>query len=757
MAVPTEDVRLGPFKLDMSSAELHNNGTTTRLPEQPFQILVLLVEHDGAVVTREEIRDRLWQSGTFVDFEHGLNSAMKRLRHALGDSAENPRFIETLPRLGYRLMVPVERAAPASPARARVSISKLLIAFLVLLAVSALALALYVRSRPSTTRLTDQDTIVLSDFDNKTGDPVFDDTLKQGLSVQLEQSPFLTLVSERRVSETLKRMGHAGERMTPDLANEVCQRTGSKAMVRGSIAVLGRQYVIGLKALNCDTGGTLAETQEQAAGKEAVLKALDKAAVGLRSKLGESLSSVEKYATPLEDATTPSLEALKAYSLGRKTSLTKGNAAPLALYKRSVDLDPNFALAHAALSVAYLNLQEFDRASESSARSYELRAKVSERERFYIESNYYMTATGELEKAAQTDEMWKQTYPRDDPPYADLGFIYAHLGNWERASEEFRSALRLEPSRAINYGNLGVAYAALNRLEEAEATYKPAEEHQVEGEFMLEGRYWLAFLQGDHEGMARQVSAAMNTPGSEDLLLAAQADTEAWYGHLKNARELTVRAMTSAQHNNGDEIAAGYQAAAALRDGESGNSRRARAEADAALKLAPNRQVRALAALAFARAGDTARAESLASLLDKTFPVDTLIQRYWLPSIRAAVALERRDPKRAIELLKVASPIELQYSPAILYPAYVRACAYLMLRDGNRAQAEFQKFIDHRGLVRNSPLGALARCGLARSYASQGDTVKAQAAYRDFLALWKDADPDIPILKQAKQEYTKLQ
>lgn len=757
MAVPTEEVRLGPFHLDVRSAELRHNGTTTRLPEQPFQILVLLVEHDGEVVTREEIRDRLWQAGTFVDFEHGLNSAVKRLRHALGDSAEAPRYIETLPRLGYRLMVPVERAVPASPARARVSISKLLIALAVLLVVSAVALALYVLSRPTAARLTDKDTIVLSDFDNRTGDPLFDDTLKQGLSVQLEQSPFLTLVSERRVSETLQRMGHAaGERMTPDDANEVCQRTGSKAMVRGSIAVLGRQYVIGLKALNCDTGGTLAETQEQAGGKEAVLKALDRAAVGLRSKLGESLSSVEKYATPLEDATTPSLEALKAYSLGRKTSLTKGNTAPLALYKRSVELDPNFAVAHAALSVAYLNLQEFDRASESAARSYELRAKVSERERFYIESDYYMTATGELEKAAATDEMWKQTYPRDDPPYADLGFIYAHLGNWERAAEEFRSALRLEPSSAVNYGNLGVAYAALNRFEEAEATYKPAEARQVEGEFMLEGRYWLAFLQGDRAGMARLVSTAINTPGAEDLLLAAQADTEGWYGHLKSAHELTGRAMDSAQHSDAQESAAAYQVAAALRDAESGNSRQARAEADAALKLARNRQVRAMAALAFARAGDTARAESQASLLDKTFPLDTLIQRYWLPSIRAAVALERKDPKRAIELLKVASPIELQYSPAILYPAYLRAYSYLMLRDGNRAQAEFQKFIDHRGLVRNFPLGALARCGLARSYALQGDAVKAQAAYQDFLALWKDADPDIPILKQAKDEYMKL-
>jgi len=608
--------------------------------------------------------------------------------------------------------------------------------------------------------LTDKDTIVISDFDNKTGDAVFDDTLKQGLSVQLEQSPFLSLISDRRVNETLKLMGRSpDDRLTANVTREVCQRTGSTAMLIGSIAGLGSQYVIGVKAVDCNTGDVLAEAQEQAAGKEAVLKALDAAAVGMRSKLGESLSSVQKYATPVEEATTPSLEALKAYSLGVKTVYAKGNTAALPFFKRAVDLDPNFATAYAWMSAVYWVLSEVGRADEYARKAYDLREKVSEREGFWIEGNYYFSATGELEKAAQVYELWKQTYPRDELPYMQLGDISVFLGNWEKGLEEWRAALRLEPNIADNYLDLGIAYTALNRLDEAEAVYKQAEERKLEHEALLENRYLLAFLKGDTAQMAQLVSAAMGKPGSEDLLLATQAATEGWYGKLKNAHELTRRAMDSALHNDAKETAAGYQAAAALREVEAGNREQARAEANAAVKLAPNRDVRAMAALALARAGDTAGAEKLAAELDKAFPLDTLVQRYWLPSIRAAVALERKDPNRAIELLKVASTIELSIAPnftTLMSPAYLRGEAYLMLHDGNRAAAEFQKFIDHRGVVTNFPWGALARLGLARAYAMQGDTAKAKGAYQDFLTLWKGADPDIPILIAAKSEYARL-
>ena len=604
--------------------------------------------------------------------------------------------------------------------------------------------------------LTDKDSLVIADFANSTGDPVFDDTLKQGLSVQLEQSPFLDLVSDRKVNETLKLMGRtAGERLTPEVAREVCLRTGSKAMLAGSIVGLGTQYVIGLKAVNCDTGDVLAEEQEQAAGKEAVLKALDAAAGSLRGKLGESLSSVKRYAMPLEEATTPSLEALKAYSLGARTMSTQGETAALPLLRRAVELDPNFAEAYVQLSIAYSNLGQTGREIDYARKAYELREKVSERERFGIEAVYYLDATGELEKAAQTYELRQAAYPRGTLPYINMAFISATLGNYDKALEYSREELRLRPNNETSQANLAYVYACLNQLDEAEAVYKQAEKRGLNGERLLGNRYLLAFLKGDKAQMAQLVSAGMGKPGVEDEILYEQAKTEAWYGKLKNARELTRRAMVSAERNDAKETAEGYLAVLAIREAEMGQAAQARTDADSALKLAPTQDVEVDAALTLARAGDTAGAEKLAADLDKKFPLDTLIQRYWLPSIRAAVALQRKDPKKAIELLNAASAIELS-SVSWICPAYLRGEAYLMLHDGAAAAAEFQKFIDHRGLVASFLWGALARLELGRAYAMQGDTAKARAAYQGFLTIWKDADPDVPILKEAKAEYAKL-
>ena len=692
-----------------------------------------------------------------AELERIINKALEKDRNLRHQSAAEMRTdLQRLKRDSESGRIAVAEAPAAPVAKLwKIAVPLLLVALLV-------AGGLYYRSHRQSTRLTDKDTIVLSDFDNKAGDSVFDETLKQGLSVQLEQSPFLSLISERRVIETLKLMGRSpGERLTPEVTREVCQRTGSKAMLTGSIAGLGSQYVIGLRAVNCNTGEVLAEAQEQAAGKETVLKALGNAAISLRGKLGESFISVQKYDTPLEEATTPSLEALKAYSLGIETWSAKGDTAALPFFKRAVELDPNFAMAYAQLSVLYHDLNEIAGAAGNGRKAFDLREKVSERERFWIESGYYNFATEELEKGAQTDELWQQTYPRDAMPYTELGFVSYTLGNWEKALEEWRVAMRLDPNNGLLYYLLSLAYMSLNRLDEAEAVFEQAEERKLENEQLLQSRYFLAFLKDDTAQMAQLVAAAMGKPGAEDLLLAAQADTEGWHGRLKNAHELTGQAMDSAQHNDAKETAAGYQAEAALREVESGNREEARAEANAALKLAPNRDVRAMAALALARAGDTARAEKLTTELDKTFPLDTLVQRYWLPTIRAGIALERKEPNRAIELLKVASTIEFSSATAdltiVLCPVYLRGEAYLMLHDGNRATAEFQKFIDHRGVVVNFPWGALARLGLARAYAMQGDTAKAKTAYQDFLTLWKDADPDIPILKEAKAEYAKLQ
>jgi eukaryotic-like serine/threonine-protein kinase len=617
------------------------------------------------------------------------------------------------------------------------------------------------QSQPHPAALTDKDPIVLADFDNKTGDAVFDDTLKQGLSVQLEQSPFLDLLSDRKVNETLKLMGRQpGDRLTPEVTREVCQRTGSKAVLTGSIAGLGSQYVIGLKAVDCNTGDVLAESQEQAAGKESVLKALDAAAGSLRGKLGESLSSSQKYATPVEEATTPSLEALKSYSLGEKTRASQGDAAAIPFDRRAIELDPNFAMAFRMLARSYGNMNEIGRSAEFARKAYDLREKVSERERFSIEGFYYLVTLGQLDRAVQTFELWKQTYPRDLVAYADLGYIYAILGNYEKALEESREALRLEPNDSVIYVNVTSSLVSLNRLEEVETVHRQAKDRNMTSEALSQNLYQLEFLRGDATKMAQIASDAMGKRGEEDLLLASQADTEGWYGKLKSAKELTRRAMDSAIHNDAKETAALYEAAAALREVGAGEREQARVEANAALKLAPNRDVRSFAGLALARAGDTAGAETLASGLDKGFPVDTVVQSYWLPTIRAAVALERKDPNRAIELLKQTSPIEFGQASNVavfLSPVYVRGEAYLMLQDGRTAAGEFQKFIDRPGIVVNSPWGALARLGLARAYALQGDAAKSRAAYQDFLALWKDADTDIPILKQAKVEYAKLQ
>jgi len=558
------------------------------------------------------------------------------------------------------------------------------------------------RKSPKALQLTDKDKIVLANFDNNTGDAVFDETLKQGLSLLLRQSPFLDIVSERKVNQTLKLMGRqAGDSLTPEVAREVCQRAGSKAMLTGSITELGSHYVISLKAVSCTTADLLAEAQEQAADKESVLKALDKTAVSVRSQLGESLSSVEKYATPLEQVTTTSLEALKAFGLGIKMQNAKGDNAALPFYKRAVELDPNFARAYHSMAISYGNLNQSGLGLENARKAYALRDKVSEEERLAIEAYYYLHVTGELEKAVEASELWQKDYPKNVSTYGELAIIYCDLGNHERELEEDRGAVRLAPNYGNAYENLAAGYINLNRLDDAEAVYRQVEERKLlTAEGLLQDHYLLAFLEGDTTQMAQLAASAMGKPGTEDLLLATEADTEAWHGKLKKARALTQRAIDSAQRNDAQETAATYLAAAALREVEVGNREQARADAHAALKLGPSYNVQKFTALALARAGDTAEAQKIAADLDKTFPLDTTVQKYWLPTIGAAVALRGKDPNHAIELLKVVGAIELGENAntglnVVLCPVYLRGEAYLMLHDGNAAAAEFQKFVDH--------------------------------------------------------------
>ena len=627
---------------------------------------------------------------------------------------------------------------------------------------TALAAGLYYRSHQSKP-LTDKDTIVLADFTNTTGDPVFDDTLRQGLAVQLEQSPFLSLVSERRIQQTLRQMGQAPDaRLTPEIARELCQRTESAAAIDGSIASLGKQYVLGLKAVNCRTGDSLAQEQTTADGKERVLNGLGEVAAKLRQKLGESLNTVGKFDTPLEQATTPSLEALQAYTLGWKTQWAKSDFdAAVPFFQRAIQLDPNFAMAYASLGTSHWVRAETSLGAENMKKAYELRERVSTREKFYIESHYHDFVTGDMEKTRQACELWTQTYPRDDVPKIVLGVVYSKLGQYDKLLAESRAALRLNVS-GVTYANLVESYFYLNRLDEARDTAAEAQAKQLDSPSLHFYLYQLAFVQNDAAGMAQQVTWAAGKSGSEDRFSAEEADSAAYFGKLGKARELSRRAVASAEEAEQKETAAGYEAGAALREALFGSVAEDRKRTAAALGLSRGRDVQYGAALALAFGGDTDRAEALAEDLAKRFPEDTLVQFNYLPTIRAQLALIRMDHSKAIEVLQAAAPYELgtpsgnAYSPG-LYPVYVRGEAYLAAHQGGEAAAEFRKILDNLGIALNEPIGALARVGLARAYVLQGDIAKAKAAYQDFLTLWKDADPDVPILKDAKAEYAKLQ
>jgi len=621
---------------------------------------------------------------------------------------------------------------------------------------------LYLRAhRP--VKLTDKDTIVLADFSNSTGDPVFDDTLKQALAIDLQQSPFLSVLPDRKVRDTLKLMGRSPEeRLNPQAAQELCQRTGSQAVLTGSIASLSGEFVIGLNAANCQTGDSIDRQQMQAAKKEEVLDALDRLATTLRERLGESLSTIQKYDTPLAQATTPSLEALKAYSLGLKTMTEKGDAAAIPLFKHAIELDPNFALDYASLGTAYGNLRESELAKENYQKAYDLRGRVDVREEYAISAYYYNDVTGELEKANQTYELYEQAYPRNWVPHNNRGDNFASLGQWDKALPEMLEANRLNPDSGIPYGNLVGCYCRLNRFDEAKATYQRALARNLDYPDLHYFRYGIAFLEGDAAEMQRQIDWAAGKPGLEDVLLSYQSDTEAFAGHLEKARAFSQRAVDSAHRAGENETAAKRELNEALREAEFGNAAQARSETAAALALASTRSSRILAAASLARTGDWAGAQKLADELEKQNPLNTKIIGYWLPTIRAAIEISRKNPAKSIEVLQAAAPYELGVAGpqpeigALLYPVYLRGQAYLLLHQGAAAAAEFQKFLDHRTIAINCPLGVLARLGLARAYALQGEAAKARAAYQEFLTLWKGADSDIPVLKQAKAEYDRF-
>jgi eukaryotic-like serine/threonine-protein kinase len=622
-------------------------------------------------------------------------------------------------------------------------------------------------------KLTEKDTVVIADFDNTTGDSVFDDTLKTALSVSLKQSPFLNVVSDNKVVATLKLMRRPPDtKLTPDVARELCQRAGSTAYLAGSIASLGSQYVLGLKAVSCQSGDLLAQEQATAAAKEKVLDALGKAASKLRSELGESLVTVEKFDVRLSDATTSSLEALKAYSLGNKASRQSASTG-LPYHQRAIELDPNFAIGYAAVGWDYDGMGEIGRAREYFTKAFQLRNHASEREKLAIAASYYFNVTGELDKAGQTAQETIRSYPNSLGTYLVLGSAYESQGLFEKAIESYRQYLRFYPDDAAPYGDLLNSMLASQRFDEALETVRKAQAQKLDGFVIRNALYALAFLKTDSQAMTQQQQWFVGKP-EENAGLSLASDTEAYAGHLGRARELTKRSIDSAIRVDSKETAALWREIAAQREAAFGNRSNGNQEATQGLKLySASQSVEAEAALAFALAGDEKQAESLALDLNKKFPLGTQIQSLWLPAIRGELALNANNPSEALaDLQGTTPPIELSSisftaNLSCLYPTYIRGQAYLAARQGTQAAAEFQKILDHNGMVWNCWTGALAHLGVARANALQSRTsqgadadaarVRALAAYKGFLTLWKDADPDIPILKQAEAEYARLQ
>ncbi len=628
--------------------------------------------------------------------------------------------------------------------------------------VSIVGGSMYVSRTPL---LTDRDTIVLADLSNTTGDPVFDGMLRQGLSVQLRQSPFLSLVSDERIWQQLRLMGQPADApLTPQLAKDVCERNGSAAVVEGSIAPLGSQYVLGLGAKHCTTGDVIHDEQAQAATKEDVLNVLSRMANNFRTHVGESLASVEQHSTPLPEATTPSIEALKAYSTARKLAFTSGGAAAAALFKRAIEIDPEFAMAHASLGITYSNLGESVLSMESTIKAYQLRDRASDRERFFITAMYDRQVTGNLERLQQTYESWAQTYPRDSDPHGlSSGLASTGPGKFELSIEEAKKAIALDADQIPAYSSMAFSYIYLNRLLDAEATIQRASERKLEGPDFLLLRYFIALLTGDSDGMRREAAQSSGKQGVEDWMSHIQALVLARSGQLHQARQMSRVAVDVAQQAGQRERAAMFEAAIAVWEGFFGNAAAARRSATDALELSTGRDVQYAAAFALARSGESSRARTLADDLERRFPEDTSVRFSYLPTLRALSFLNAGEPATAIELLRAPARFDLAL-PGIafngffgaLHSVYVRGEAYLAAHQAAEAAAEFQKILDHRGIVLGDPIDAMARLQLGRALAQSGDTAKAKTAYEDFLNLWNAADWDISLLKQARAEYAKV-
>jgi len=765
--------RFGVFEVDPRSGELRKQGARVRLRDQSLEVLLMLLEHPGDVVTREELQHRLWSTNTFVDFDRGLNKAVNRLREALGDSAESPRFIETLPKRGYRFIAPVKSvvgegepaldviaagkggastSSPIFPGPARYALRRLWIAgaaVIVVLAAGGYALL----SRRELTA-TEPARVVLADFDNHTGDVAFDDTLKQALAIDLEQSPVVRVVSDDEVVRTLRLMQRRAEdRLTTDVARDVCRRTSGQSVLGGSLALLGSEYVLSLTAIDCQTGEVLGRKQVRASGKENVLAALDDASADLRRKLGESSGSVQRFDKRIHDTlTTSSLEAFQAYTSGERNVLTRGGWSAIPFFQRAIDLDPDFAYAHASLGLVLGNMGDATRSRIHTERAYALRARVSEWERFLITAQYYRRVTGEIDKIPPLCDLWIQAYPQDRTAHRLLTNAFKELGQYQRALVELDQARRIGRDHPLDVEAWAMTAMQLDLEQDAMGLVRKAVEQTPDLLSFRRALHRLSFLVGDEREMMGQVAWATRTPGA-DALFIDQSDADAYFGRVAKAREWLQRAVRAAARNDVKGHAGVWSAADALREALFGDVEEARRQTRAALAFEDSWETRAIGALTLAYAGDAAQARELADKLHAERPLGTLVQNYWLPAIRAKIELDAGHTARAIELLRVADPYELADTRVPLLPAFVRGEVFLSARDGHAAATEFQKLVKHRGLVGNCVVGALAHLGLARALALSDDRPGARKEYESFLSLWAGADAHIPVLTQARAEY----
>jgi DNA-binding winged helix-turn-helix (wHTH) protein/tetratricopeptide (TPR) repeat protein len=762
----------GPFRVDPEKEILLRAGEPVPLTPKTFQILLVLIRHNKEVVTKDDLMKSVWPD-TFVE-EANLSRNIFMLRKALGDSGQD-KYIVTVPGRGYRLAEDVHLVAErelsvvaATHTKMQVRIEetkpwgKISVAAIVLIAAAVSGLWFF-RHRPPV--LTEKDSVVIADFANSTGDPVFDGTLRQGLAVQLEQSPYLNLISEGRIRRTLKMMGKgADERITGETARELCERTGGAAVLEGSIAALGAKYVVGLRATNCHNGDVIDDEQVQAEKKEDVLDALSTIASKFRTHVGESLTTITQHDKPLDEATTTSLEALRAYSAAVRTAFATGYSEAIPLMKSATTIDPNFALAHAHLGLWYSSIGESQLATESTIKAFELRERTSDREKLFITAMYYRDVTGNVEKGRQTLESWARTYPRD--PIANgllSGFCGQGTGKYEESIEAGKKVLEVDPDFTPAHVNIAFSQFYLGQLNEAEAALNRASDRKLDIPELLVLRYHIASLNRDSAEMDRAAALAKGKSGAEDWMIHAQSLVAARSGKLDEAGKLSRSAMGLAQQTGQKERAATYVASTAVWESFFGNADAAERSATEALKLSTGRDVEYSAAFALAQAGDFSQAQSLANDLNKHFPEDTSVQFSYLPTLRGLFALHQKDSSKALEQLEIAIPNETGQTGISffaffgnLYPAYVRGESYLAANNAPAAIAEFQKILKYRGLVISDPMGAMAQLQLARAYVLGGDKANATLAYQRVLELWKDSDADLPAVKQAREEYRRL-